>query len=305
MSKQTKNYTPGLAVLFILFFIIGISFALPSTARTNVPEEKQAPVPPSPYDATRIEAKAAIVYDTKTQQVLFAKNKETPLPLASITKLMTAYVALTKIPNAVVTIRPEDILPEGDSGLLVGEKWTVPNLAAFTLMTSSNDGAHALARAAAAANNLSASALLSTEAQKLSLSQSYFLNANGLDISPKVSGGYGSALDVAHLLTKLYTRAPEVLLAASKPAHQFYSQSGIQHSGKNTNIIADKLPSLLGTKTGFTDLAGGNLAVLIDIAPGRPIAIVVLDSTVAGRFRDVEQLTNMTLNYFAQKEEVL
>jgi D-alanyl-D-alanine carboxypeptidase len=57
----------------------------------------------------------------------------------------------------------------------------------------------------------------------------------------------------------------------------------------------NKIPSLIASKTGFTDLAGGNLAVIFDAGFEYPIIVVVLGSSQTGRFTDVEKLVNLSL----------
>jgi len=63
----------------------------------------------------------------------------------------------------------------------------------------------------------------------------------------------------------------------------------------NTNIFVDKIPNLIASKTGFTDLAGGNLVIAFNADINRPIIISVLGSTEEGRFTDVLQLIEATI----------
>jgi D-alanyl-D-alanine carboxypeptidase len=68
---------------------------------------------------------------------------------------------------------------------------------------------------------------------------------------------------------------------------------------KNTNQGVVQVPGALLSKTGFTDLAGGNLVVVFDAGMAHPVAVVVLGSTVEGRFTDVKRLMDATLAHFA------
>ena len=245
--------------------------------------------------------KAVLVWDSTTETTLFAKNEEAQLPLASLTKLVTTHLAVTTLgANATVRIAAVDLASEGDSGLLVDEIWTVGDLAAFTLMSSSNDGAQALTRALYEKTNAPPERLYTAFAYNLGLSQTYFLNGTGLDTSETISGGYGSAKDVAVLLTYISQETPELLEHARIPSATFVSQSGFIHHATSTNELAATLPQLIGAKTGYTDLAGGNLAVLFEVAPNHSIAIVVLGSTREGRFQDVQALAKRTIEQFAQ-----
>ena len=71
-------------------------------------------------------------------------------------------------------------------------------------------------------------------------------------------------------------------------------------SERNTNLVASEIPGLLGSKTGLTDLAGGNLVFAFDPELGRPIVITILGSTEEGRFQDVRKLISATLEYINQ-----
>ena len=74
---------------------------------------------------------------------------------------------------------------------------------------------------------------------------------------------------------------------------------GTLHTLQNTNQIIDVVPNPLLSKTGFTDLAGGNLVIVFDAGINHPVAIVVLGSTKEERFTDVRALVNETLSYFS------
>ena len=68
---------------------------------------------------------------------------------------------------------------------------------------------------------------------------------------------------------------------------QVYNTNGDYHTTENTNEIVSKIPNLIGSKTGYTDLAGGNLTIAFDLGHNRPIIVTVLGSTRAERFTDV------------------
>jgi D-alanyl-D-alanine carboxypeptidase len=68
-----------------------------------------------------------------------------------------------------------------------------------------------------------------------------------------------------------------------------------RYSAENTNVVIDKIPNLIASKTGYTDLAGGNLVIAFDAGLNHPIIISVLGSTEKGRFSDVLQLVQATL----------
>jgi len=290
-------------------------------ALKNMPQESAIATTtvPSPFSDLALDARAAIVWDIALSRPLYSRNADAQLPLASLTKLMTALVAHERLsPPVTLTIAPSALSPEGDNGLQAGEEWRLRDLIGFTLVVSSNDGARALAAAAGLGGKTSEIASFSEaletfvaamneRAGELGLTQTYFLNESGLDASEAVSGGYGSAHDVAWLLDEALGEIPDELEMTRTEALAVRSLSGVVHDAENTNEATNRIPALIGGKTGYTDLAGGNLAIVFDAGLARPIAIVVLGSTQAGRFSDVERLVWATLEYLAicSKEKVL
>ncbi len=260
------------------------------------------------FENVNVRAKAVMVYDLADGRVLYAKNENVQLPLASITKLMTALVATELLPkNSNITIKSEFLREEGDSGLLVSESWNLKELLDFSLVTSSNDGARSVASVIGAVKLNSKDydlgrkdfiEMMNKRAQELELDQTFFVNETGLDVG-NVSGGYGSANDVNNLMKYMIMNQPEVLEATKYTSLSIDSNSK-KHNAKNTNDIASSIPGLFASKTGYTDLAGGNLVVAFDPSLGKPIIVTVLGSTQEERFKDVQTLVNATLDYLNQ-----
>ena len=141
--------------------------------------------------------------------------------------------------------------------------------------------------------------MLASAASALQLSQTYALNGSGLDVNTVISGGYGSAHDLARLAGALVAHSPEVADATTRSTATAVSEGGTSFTVKNTDPLTDTLPRLLLSKTGFTDLAGGNLALVFDVGIGHPVAVVVLGSSVKERFTDGAALVFATLAHFA------
>jgi D-alanyl-D-alanine carboxypeptidase len=210
------------------------------------------------------------------------------------------YAASTTLdPNATITMSESAINQDGDSGLAVGETFALKDLERFALVASSNDAAAAIADAAASKHAVSDRSLLASAAAAAGLTQTYANNGTGLDVSTKVSGGYGSASDVALLAGALLKQAPLVARATIEPSVTVSDYNGMQHTLPNTNQDIVHVPNPLMSKTGFTDLAGGNLVVVFDVGINHPVAVVVLGSTRDGRFTDVDALVARTLDHFA------
>ncbi|HRY30945.1 MAG TPA: hypothetical protein P5328_00940 [Candidatus Paceibacterota bacterium] len=256
------------------------------------------------FGNVEIEARAAIVKDINAGEILFGKNENLPLALASLTKVLTALTFEVNAAEEIINITYDDLKEEGNSLLYPGERFYKKDLIDFTLITSSND-----ASAALAANTLSGSTKelsspreafvdeMNRLAKLIGMKSSNFSNETGLDKSPTSAGAYGSASDIATLFEYILKNYPEILEATGKSITTIRSVNGIVHQATNTNEIIDKLPNAIASKTGFTDIAGGNLAVVIDPGLNRPIIIVVLGSTEEGRFADVEKLAQKTEEY--------
>jgi len=290
--------------IMVLLFFYEQSQRVSTNFVSNIIEESGSGK--SAYEGLIIEAKTAYVFDGKTQTVLYEKNPHLQLPLASITKLMTAIVASERLrPQDYVAIDAEALQTEGDSGLVAGDQWAVLDLLGFTLIVSSNDGALALAYSAQNKEQNTGKTyvekkatfvdLMNMKAREIGLIQTYFLNPTGLDSTDYTSGGYGSAQDVTQMLEYAIKIAGPALEATRSSEFSFKTNSDLIYTAENTNQIVNKIPGLIASKTGFTDLAGGNLVIAFDAGVNHPIYIAVLGSTIDGRFTDVEALIEKSL----------
>jgi len=242
--------------------------------------------------AVPVLAKAVSVYDIDSNVEIYSKNKNEILPLASLVKTMTVLVALDDYRiNSTVTIKPNALEQLGDYGLLAYEKWNVKDLAKFTLVGSVNDGAYALV-----GNDENFLEKMNSKARRIGMDNFSFFNFTGLDIDEQKAGAYSSALDANIMAIYALEAYPEVFSATVLPEINLKSEVGRIHNVKNTNIILDKIPGLLFSKTGFTNLAGGNLTIIFKDRDDHKIAITVLGSTMDGRFSDMEKLVSVLYN---------
>lgn len=247
-----------------------------------------------------LQATSAIVFDASTGVTLFARNASAQLPLASLTKVPLALAVSEALPqDALITLaRPVQGSGTTDS-LPAGSRWYVRDLVDFTLVGSSNDGAQTLAdladeslrtRYPEAPAGVAAVWLMNKLATDLALPHTYFLNPTGLDESLSQSGAYGSAADMARLFAYAATTSHALLGATAEKEVRIASLEGLVAVSRNTDEAIGDIPGLVMGKTGFTDLAGGNLAVVADITPEHRIVAVVLGSTREGRFSDIRTL---------------
>jgi D-alanyl-D-alanine carboxypeptidase (penicillin-binding protein 5/6) len=303
LAQRTRSMREaGIALLFASG-ILALFFFIPTTFKSTLPATPVAVATstiPDAFAHIPLEAKAAIVYDLVTGETLYVKNADDQLPLASLTKLLTVYAALNKLsPNTPITISASATQLEAPHAFSTGQTFALADLARLTLTASLNDGAAAIAEATAALENRSQSEMLASAAAALGLSQTYAVNGSGLDVNTSVSGGYGSARDLARLAGALSAQAPTIAEATTKSSAQAVSEGGTSFKVMNTDPMIATIPHLLLSKTGYTDLAGGNLALVFDSGIGHPIAIVVLGSSQKARFTDGTALVAATLAHFA------
>lgn len=303
LAERSRQMREAGFALLLASAILGVFLIIPHKAPKKAdadPIVVATTTAPDAYDSVQVDAKAAIVYDVATGKTLYAKNADAQLPLASLTKLLTVYAALTELPpSARVTITPDAARLEAPHAFAAGQEFTLTDLARLTLTASLNDGAASIASATAAQGNRTQTEALAAAASSLNLSQTYAVNGSGLDVSSAVSGGYGSAFDLARLAGALVAKAPEIADATTKSTVEGKSIAGTSFTVKNTDPVVKSLPRLLLSKTGFTDLAGGNLAIVFDAGIAHPIAVVVLGSSKDARFTDASALVAATLAHFA------
>ncbi|MDO8572417.1 MAG: hypothetical protein Q7S11_01445 [bacterium] len=309
-----KSLLPALILITLMVVSYAIGYNKNHTSNEeNVITNNNLEEQTNPFEHIELKGKAAYVYDTTTGTTLFEYNAHDILPLASLTKLMTAITASEILPiGTVVTINRSDIESEGDSGLFMNERWKLSDIIGFTLMTSSNDGASALATVAGSLGQNAYGkpvdeskqkfiAEMNRKSQELGLQGTHFYNESGLDVDGEISGGYGTARDVALLMAYALKNSYRNMELTTRVRTTMTSLDNIRHKATNTNENINAIPAIIASKTGYTDLAGGNLAVAFDAGLSHPVIVVVLGSTREGRFKDAEALTWAALEELKRK----
>lgn len=298
----------GAAAFLFVYSYLGDSLQKSSQAASVA----EAQTLPNPFENVSIDAKSAIVVDLKTGKTLYEKNADAQLPLASITKVaMALAVSEVLLPNQVMTI-PYDTAYAGSppTRLKKGEQWKERDVMNFTLIASSNEGAQILADAADAplrakypnAPGSDATLWRMNELVKgLGLTHTYFLNVNGLDISTTQSGAYGTARELATLFAYAASSSPSVFAGTAEDGIHLVSEDGASATPHNTNEALGEIPGLIMGKTGYTDLAGGNLGVVFDVGLAHPVVAIVLGSSYDGRFVDMQALVSAARAKVMQK----
>lgn len=232
-----------------------------------------------------LSASEALLADSDTNQVLVAVNPDNPRPMASITKLMTALLALERSGLADrVVISPGALVGESSMGLQAGEVVTVEDLLWGLLLNSGNDAAMALAEHVAGSVPEFV-AMMNARAAELGLTSTRFANPHGMD-APEHSS---SAYDLWRLAEAALTHPKFVEIVAT----QSWTAAG--HSLWNRNELLGSYPGADGVKTGTTDLAGESLVASATRDGHRAVAVILGSSD---RYADARALLDFYFSVF-------
>lgn len=282
-------------LVFGAFYILAISNGV-GQAGSNVPAVHNIAL--DQFNNLDIKAKAFVVYDATDRRVVYSRNEMSQLPLASLTKIMSAIVALD--------ISDRDTIIDigaNDAGLVPG-RWRLGDLLKFTLVASSNSGINTISGELSSLKNFLGGEkhfleLMNTKAKSLGLDQTYYLNESGLDINESLAGAYGSPIDMALLFDYALKTDPDIFGATKYDSVLINSIDGYSESALNTNTRVSEISNLVASKTGFTDLAQGNLVIAFDVKKGHRVVVVVMGSTQDGRFADTDMLVKAALAYYS------
>lgn len=240
------------------------------------------------------------VRQDETTKVLFEKNSKSPLLIASISKLMTALVAIKNYPlEQRITITQAMLETPGEAGQLrQGDILQVKDLLYLSLMESSNDAAVALTEPVGTVRFVS---LMNQEAGRLNLHHTSFVNPTGLDaLDPKLSNK-SSAADLATLVRYLFTNYPQVfdILSQSELA-LFTPDRMFHHQMRNTNELLGYYEwpvKTLGGKTGTTPYARQTLLFVVE-SPDKNGYIINVILGSEDRFGQMRQLLQWILQSY-------
>ncbi|WP_409273831.1 D-alanyl-D-alanine carboxypeptidase family protein [Neobacillus sp. SCS-31] len=244
-----------------------------------------------------VHARAAILIDSETKDVLFAQNEDTPFPAASMTKLMTAYLVLEKIQlgtfdwNDGVIISANAVSSEGVAiPVKLGDTLTVRDLFMAMEIASANNAAVALAEKAAGTEG-EFTEWMNQKAREIGLSEhTRFVNATGLANRNGLESKM-TARDVAILAGRLIADYPDILAISSMPDYTLqYDGSVIFTTNAMLNNPDFSFKGVDGLKTGFTNAAGYCFAGTAEIGGTRLISVVMGADGKDERFIETKKL---------------
>lgn len=244
-----------------------------------------------------ISAKSAIILNfinDKKNSVLYQKNTGRILPIASLTKLMTAIIAVENYNlETVIKISENSVLIDGNSGGLVAEEeLKIKDLLYIMLVESSNDAAMSLAQDNPEISYENFIMLMNNKAKELGLSNTTFKEPVGLD-----SYNQSTVSEIA-IIAEYAFRFPllaEILKTSEATVYSI--DKNIIHKITSTNKLLGRVPQLIAGKTGYTEEAGGCLMTISNISESvksnnNYLITVILGSTQ--RENDTEKLIDWT-----------
>ncbi len=229
---------------------------------------------------------SAILVKELSGKTLFEKNSYQPRPIASLTKLMSAYLAfLIYQPDDIFVFDEESRSQPGEVGNFArGEKISRDEILKASLVASSNDAIYLLAKTYGLTNFVE---LMNQKARELGMTKAEFVDPMG--ISQK---NVASAYDLYLLIEKIYSQFPEIL--------NFSTLEKVMINRKilwTTNLLLPKYKKIIvGGKTGFTQEAGECLLMVLKFNNSPFVSLIILNSQ--DRFGEAEKIIQALKNYY-------
>lgn len=246
-----------------------------------------------------ISAKSAILVDFNTGKVLYSKNENEPLAMASMTKVMSMLLIMEKIDDG--SLKYDDIVEistdassMGGSQIFLnpGDKYKVIDLLKGVAMASANDAVVALAEKTYGSKEHFIEAM-NKKAESLGLKNTHFVNVHGLD----EEGHYSSAYDMSVMARELLKH--EKILDFTRVYEEYLTKpDGSQIWLVNTNKLVRFYDGVDGLKTGFTQNAGYCLTATGKKNNLRLISVVMGEESIEKRSSDTVKLLNYGFNTF-------
>jgi len=221
---------------------------------------------------SKIQAKSVLAFDLNTDKTLYSKNATKRLPMASLTKIMTAIIAIeNKKESDKYVVREENIVGENSMGVSAGEILTLNKLLYGLILRSGNDAAEVIA-ANFTAGRAAFIGAMNDKAKSLGLSNTNFTNPSGLQ-----GDGiqYSTAYDLL-VMTRYALQHPEFAEVAATYIHEITRSSTHKdfYLENETNLLST-YPGVKGVKTGYTPEAGLCLVTFLEYKGHRIVGVLL------------------------------
>lgn len=210
-------------------------------------------------------AKSAVLIDADTNRILYDKNSDIQLPMASTTKIMTCICALenSNLEDEVTISKKAAAQPKVKLGVKEGDKFKLKDLLLSLMLESHNDAAVAIAEHVSGSVEEFAK-LMNQKARDIGCFNTYFITPNGLDaevtINNKSQIHHTTAVELAKIMNYCVYSSPKkdlFLEITRTPSHSFNEISkGTNYSAANHNAALNAIEGAISGKTGFTNAAG-------------------------------------------------
>ncbi len=262
-----------------------------SMREVRIPEEQKLAqqlrmLPPS-SGSLQLTAASALMFDQDTGRVLFEKNADVQLPMASLTKLMSALVVMrSNLPmNELFTVEREDFnLPSSSfSRLRVGMTFSRDDLLHLGLMGSDNRAIHLLARSYPGGMDAFVAKMNET-AREMGLKNTHFAEPTGLS-----SENHTTAREITRVAAEAY-RYPKIREYSTSPKIEYFTQSGLIQVRSTNRLIREGHWDIGMQKTGYTGAAGHCMMLQTEVAGSRVLMVVLNSTSSANRVTDMKRM---------------
>lgn len=273
MSKITRLFTAAMTLV-----ITAVTLSFPAAGAPAYADVRTG--------AVSVSAEAALLLDASDGSVLYSRNADERLPMASTTKIMTALVALeTGDLSSIVEVSPKAVGVEGSSVYLqAGERLSLEALVYALMLESANDAAAAIAIEIAGDIDDFA-ALMNEKAAELGLADTHFTNPHGLDNEQH----YTTAYDLARLTAyALKNQAFRTIVSTRKKTIPLNGTEGVRLL-VNHNRMLRSYDGAIGVKTGFTKRSG---RCLVSAAERGNLTLVAVTINAPDDWNDHKSMLN-------------
>lgn len=232
---------------------------------------------------------AAFVMDARTGKEIYAQNADTKLHPASLTKMMTLYLAFTAIERGQVRLDTKFLVsqhaasqPPSRLGLKPGQRIELRYLIRAAAVKSANDAATTIGEGLGGGSEAVFARQMTAMGKAIGMRNSSFRNANGLTID----GHYSTARDMSTLGRRLFYDFPQYYSIFSRRS----ADAGIANVSSTNRRFLDEYEGADGIKTGYTRAAGFNLTASAQRGNKRIIATVLGGQSTAHRNQVMKQL---------------
>lgn len=289
--KSARTVMRHLAVSWstaVLALVLGTGLV-----HAQAPDAAAAIIPRPP----QIAAASYILLDAKTGKVIVEENADEQLPPASLTKIMTAYIAEVEIDNGnmslddMVHISEKAWRTQGSKMFVdVNSQVRVEDILRGIIIQSGNDASVAMAEHLAGSEDAFAD-MMNQHAQLLGMTNSHFMNASGLDTDEAYN--IMSARDLATLARATINQHPEHYGIYSE---REFTYNGITQANRNSLLFQDR--TIDGMKTGWTTAAGYCLVASGERDGMRLISVVMGTASESARAAETQKLMTYGFRYF-------